>query len=366
MKKNLGKIILLLLVSLHVELFASTYEWSSQISKNKAYVNEAIHLKYTCTFNDRGELYTIDFNPAGNFKKYSVITLTENEVILNTKRINSYEFIVFVKEAGNISFEFPMVMKKTSLESIVELTGGRDNDREKEQFFSTYLKQKPLHVEILKHDSDLVGNFDISVKKDDNKVKAYEPYHMEIIIKGNGDFDYIKPIDFNIKNVKVFSSEIIKKTKLTKDGYIGTWSQKFAFVSDKDFEIPELNIEYFSLKDKNKKVLHLESENIEVTKGYEKKELLDELDNEFKVEYKYVYYLLFFIAGFLVSKIKFKNTNKINTKEQEFKKKLSKCKNLDEVVFLLLVSDKNKYKNIIKRIENNEYKSVKSVISDIG
>jgi len=32
-------------------------------------------------------------------------------------------------------------------------------------------------------------------------------------------------------------------------------------------------------------------------------------------------------------------------------------------MFLLLVTDINKYKNIIKSIENKEYKSLKSVIS---
>ena len=366
MKKNLGKIIILLLLVLHVELFASTYEWTANANKIKAYVNEPIHLKYTCSFDDRGELYTIDFDPAGHFKKYSVITLTENEMILDGKRINNYEFIVFTKEAGEISFEFPMLMKKTSLESIVELTGGRDNDREKEQFFITKLKQKPLHVEILETSSKLVGDFELSIKKDDFKVKSFEPYHMEVIIKGNGNFDDIKPIVFKIPNVKIFVSEIIKKIKLTKDGYAGVWSQKFAFVSDKGFNIPELDIEYFSLKQQAKKALHVEGLHIEVSKGYEKKELLDEVDEDLKINYEYIYYLLFFVAGFLVSKVKFKNTAKVDIKEQEFKQKLHKCKNMDEIMFLLLVTDRNKYKNIIKRIENKEYKSVKSVISDIS
>jgi len=364
MKKNLGKIILLLLVALHVELFASTYEWSAQTNKTKAYVNEAIHLKYICSFKDRGELYTIDFNPIGDFKDYDIKLLKEETHIYDGKRISSYDFLAIVHKAGHMLFKFPTVMKKTNEDSIKNTVLGRDNAYY-EEFTKEKIYQKELGIEILDTNSKLVGNFEISVKKDDTKVKAYEPYHMEIIIKGNGDFDYIKPINFKIKNVKVFASEIIKKTKLTKDGYIGSWSQKFAFVSDKDFDIPALDIEYFSLNDKTKKTLHVDEVKLNVTKGYEKKELLDDVDEKFKIDYKYIYYLLFFMAGFLLSKVKFKDRSKVNSKEEEFKQKLSKCKNMDELIFLLLLTDRNKYKNIIQKIEKKEYKSLKSVILDI-
>ena len=61
MKNSLGKIFLALFILLHVELFATTYEWSATTNKKSAYVGEAIYLKYTCTYSDRAELYTIDF-----------------------------------------------------------------------------------------------------------------------------------------------------------------------------------------------------------------------------------------------------------------------------------------------------------------
>ncbi len=76
MKNSLGRAFLILLTLLHVEIFASTYEWSVKANKTTAYVNEAIHLTYTCKFSDRGELYTIDFNAVGvdyssNFNYYT-------------------------------------------------------------------------------------------------------------------------------------------------------------------------------------------------------------------------------------------------------------------------------------------------------
>lgn len=366
MKKNLGKaIILFILFTLHVELFASSYEWEVKANKTKAYVNEAIYLTYTCRFDDKGELYTIDFNPIGNYENYDIKLLKENTQIINAKRVSSYEFVAFVKKAGNISFDFDAIMKKTNEDSIKNTVLGRDNAFY-EEFSKTKVKHTTLHVDVKETQTEIVGDFSIDVKKDDFKVKAYEPYHIEILIKGKGNFENIKSVSFELDGVKIFASEIIKKIKITKDGYSGTWKQKFAFVSEKDFKIPSIDIEYFSLKNKTKQALHVESVNVEVVKGYAKKDLLDKVDEEFKIDYDYIYYLLFFIAGFLVSKIKFKNTNKINTQQYKFQQQLSKCKNIDEIMFLLLVKDSYKYKEIIKAIESKQYNSVKDVISDLN
>jgi len=186
---------------------------------------------------------------------------------------------------------------------------------------------------------------------------------MEFIIRGNGNFDDIKAFSFDIDGVKVFTSKIVKDTTLLKKGYTGVWSQKFAFVGSEDFNIHIPDIEYFSLKDKLKKTLHVESLNIEVSKGYVKKELLDDVRTDFKIDYTYLYYVLFFIAGFLISKIKFKKNEKELSKTDDLIKKVSICKNVDEVMFLLLLNNTNKYKDIIKQIENKELTSVKSILN---
>ncbi|MCK4875087.1 MAG: hypothetical protein KAS26_04485, partial [Sulfurimonas sp.] len=127
MKNSLGRAFLILLTLLHVEIFASTYEWSVKANKTTAYVNEAIHLTYTCKFSDRGELYTIDFNPKKENENYTLHILSESERIIDNKRINSYEFVVFAKKAKEMNFQFDTTMKKTTKESIESTVIGRDN-----------------------------------------------------------------------------------------------------------------------------------------------------------------------------------------------------------------------------------------------
>ncbi len=47
MKNILGRFLLFTLFFISINSFASEYEWSVESSKNEAYVNEAISVKYT-------------------------------------------------------------------------------------------------------------------------------------------------------------------------------------------------------------------------------------------------------------------------------------------------------------------------------
>lgn len=364
MKNSLGRLFLILLALLHVELFASVYKWSAIANKQKAYVGEAIHLTYTCTFNDRAELYSIDFNPVGDYDKFTVELLTDNVKVVDGKKINTYEFVAFAKEAGNLEFSFDTIMKKTNEDSIRNTVLGRDNAFY-EDFTSTTLKQKTIHVDVLKASQNLVGDFSLDVKKDQPQVKAYEPYHMNIKIKGTGYFDAIKPINFEIDGVKIFAGKLEKNIELTKSGFSGVLTQSFAFVSDKSFVIPELKISYFNLENKTQKSLTINSTNVEVVKGYVKKELLDDVESKFIINYEYIYYFLFFVTGFLVSKIKFKKDKSTNKKDNLFKDKVDNANSLNQLIVILALKDKNKYENIISDIETNKIKSLSKAKKEV-
>lgn len=360
MKKNLGKILLLISFLLHVEIFASTnYTWSASADKTSAYVNEAIYLKYVCTFSNISELYTIDFNPTGNYEKFTLKSLRQSENIVDGKRVNSYEFVAFAKSAGEISFDFEAIMKKTTKDSIENTVIGRDNV-EKEEFEKTTFKQKTLNVTIKETNSSLVGNFNLEIKKDEQNVKAYEPYHLHVTIKGEGNFDAIEPLALSIEGVKVFAEKVIQKEDINEYKEAKEWSQKFAFVSDKNFTIPAIKIEYFNLLEKKKDVLSFDSIDINVTKGFNKDELLDKVkDESFKFNNSYVYYMLIFIAGFLVAKIKINKPIVKQSKDKEFKQKIERAKSLKELMLILVLNDSKKYNSLILDIEKKKVKSLK-------
>lgn len=365
MKKSLGRIFLIILFFLHFDIFASTYEWSAVANKKSAFVNEAIHLEYICKFSDRGELYSIEFNPVIEDENYSIRLLSETEAIVDGKRVNSYEFVAFVKKAKKIDFKFNAIMKLTTRESVENTVIGRDNMK-KEYFTLENVKQKVLTVDVLDAKSALVGNFAIDAKYSQNIVKAHEPFHFDLSIKGVGNFQDFRPISLKIDGVKIVSEKPSAKIILTKDGYSGTYIQKFAFIGERDFIIPAISMEYFELSSKSVKKLEVKRVEVKVSGGYAKNELLDlDKTNVLKFKEEYLYYLLSFIAGFFISKIKFRRKKKIPTTNEKFKKEIANAKTADEIIFILALQNKKEFDGMVRKIEKNEFASLKEIKKDL-
>lgn len=358
MKKNLGKIFLFVTLFFHPQLFATTYEWHAAIDKQKAFVNEPIYLHYTCTFSDRAELYSIEFNPSGEYEKFRVQNLKESQSIVDGKRIYSYEFIVFAKSAGEIELSFEALMKLTNEDAIVEMVIGRDNIK-REEVKKTLIKQEVFRIAIEETNTPRVGDFWLETHKREASLKAHEPYHMEIKIQGKGNLELFEAFVFELEGVKVFAQEPLLRQELGKDGYSGVWSQKFAFVSEKSFTIPKREIEYFHLPTKQMQKLLFEAIDVKVEGGFVKEELLDKVEEkEFTFDPSYLYYLLTFIAGFLAGKIARKPSSK--APKETFLQKSKDANSLDALMVLLVLEDAKKYETLIEEIEQKKITSLAS------
>ena len=86
MRNNLGRVFLIILIFLNLNLAASTYKWSVQADKTEAMINEAIYLKYICEYSDTAGLYIIEFNPVVDNDEYRVEILSETEKIEDGKK----------------------------------------------------------------------------------------------------------------------------------------------------------------------------------------------------------------------------------------------------------------------------------------
>ncbi len=168
MKNNLGRVILIILIFLNLNVFASTYQWSVQADKTEAMTNEAIYLKYICEYSDAAGLYVIEFNPVVDNERYSIELLSESEKIVDGKKTNTFEFIAFVKEAGEIELILDTTMKKTNKDSIQNTVLGRDNAIY-EEISVRFIRQKTVVVNVKQSSADLVGEIVLNVKKDKEK-----------------------------------------------------------------------------------------------------------------------------------------------------------------------------------------------------
>ncbi|WP_415250468.1 hypothetical protein [Sulfurimonas sp.] len=340
--------------------YATDYKWSSSVNKKEAFVNEAIYLKYVCEYSDKAELYTIEFHPEVENEFYSIKLFSQKTKLVDTKKISTYEYIAFVKKPMLANFNFEAMMEKTNKDSIENTVLGRDN-ADYEEFSTTPVKQKSLKVEIKEIQTNISGKFSLEVKKDKQRVKAYEPFHLDIKISGTGNFEALGGINFNIDGVKVFAQKPINSTYLGIEGYKGTWSQKFAFVGSKDFRIPAQSIKYFDIESKEVKVLNIASINISVKKAYQKSELLDTQENGYAFSLdtilKYIYFILTFITGFLLAKVKFK-TKRRDTKSTQLRDKIQNAKSLNELSMLLILNNERKFNDILTKIDSKELSSL--------
>lgn len=354
MSKHLNIFALLILTCLG--LYASEYKWSVHSSKSEAYVNEAIYLKYICEFSDRAELYSVEFNPVTDNEDYSLKLLSEEIKVVDGRKINSYEFVVFVKKAMDIELSFDALMKKTTEASIENTVLGRDNI-DYEEFIKTAVKQESVKVEIKEIPTQLSGYLTLDIKKDEPSVKVYEPYHLDITVSGEGNFADIKELFYEIDGVKVFSQSPIQNINLTADGYVGSWNQKFAFVGSEDFRIPEQKIEYFDLKTQSVNVLKIDAIDVKVARGYQKTELLDDLEDDMKFDIAYLYYILTFAAGFLIGKVKLKR-KKSSPKNEVLKNKIQAVDSLEGLSVLLILNNQKKFHDILTAIDEKELMSL--------
>jgi hypothetical protein len=351
--------VIILALFLAVELFATSYECSVSANKERAYVNEAIYLNMSCQYSDRAEYYAVVFDPVRSDENITITMLSERSMIENGKKIVNYEFVAFVHRAGVREFAFEAVMKSTTKESIENTVIGRDNGNYVE-YQNKVVALRPFEIEIMETKSSLVGDFSLKVKSDPPKLKAFTPYHLEFEIEGVGNLESFEDLRFDIEGVKIFQEDPKKKLVLTPDGYRGSWSQKFVFVSEKDFALKPFVIEYFNLRRGQKEELRFDGVDVTIEEGYTKESLLDIQTQESGfLKWEYLYYLLSFVAGFLLSKIKI--NKRAHSKESLWCKKIKSASSLEALALLLVLENSLKYEKIIKEIEANELTNLAKV-----
>lgn len=353
MKPNLGKYILIVLLLVTSLWAKEDYTWSSTLSKEQAYVNEAIFLEYVCQFKDDGALYVIEFAPKST-KAYDIKLLKENETINNGQRSNLFQFVLFPKKNGNLELSLEALMRKTTRESIENTVIGRDNVEDTD-FSDKRVSLKHKSIVVKAAPVSIVGEFELEVHLDKNEVKGYEPTHLSITIKGEGDLEKIVPFVLDINNTKVFSETPQRELTLTENGYRGSVKQEFALVGASDFTIPKIDFEYFDLQEQKVKVLSHEAISVVVHKGFNKEALLDE-EPEVKTLFnmEYIYLFLAFIIGVLVGKfVRFKPKPKAIS--NKLKMKITQSKSKNELGILLVLSEETRFNEVIEKLETKEY-----------
>lgn len=295
MKQSLGRIGLLWLLVVSYA-YGAQYTWSVLKAPKELHVGEGAVVRYQCLFDTSAGDYTVVFKPLGS-QGYKASMVTQDDHVSDGKRILQFDVLITPTAAGIVTVNLDAMIRHTTFASIEDASIGRDNVR-KYDFNDEKAILPAVKIMALANTADLSGEITFAVQVDKLKVRAHEPVHLSLYVRGRGNLDQFVPYELNISGVKSFSEPAYKELILNEEGYEGEIRQEFALVADKSYVIAPFSLSVFDTKTHTSKILRSQPITIEVQKGYAASNLLDAPDLSDKNAWKrYGVYALFVVLG---------------------------------------------------------------------
>ena len=307
-----------------------------KFSKKRAYLNEPIVAKvYIKTEKKPIYATTRGFKSKLLYAKLlskSSITKNSNEY---TK---TYTYLLFPQATGTI--ELDQLIAKVSLRE--EKTGFLVSHT----LLSKYHK---LEVYSLPSNLKISGNLSMQLIRDNSKIAPNKPINFTLKIEGFANIDDIKPFKLPIKNATYYSDKPSRTYSIKNGKLSASFKQKFTVITQESFTVKPIKLSYFNTPTQLKETISTKKVTIKIDKPILKKR-------------EYIVLLIGVILGILTTfSLRF---IKRKAKPSSFKMAIKKAKNDKEIYKLLLpFANEEKYKDTIKKLEENIYKKAKHKIN---
>ena len=345
MQHILGKLFFITIFSVILNANSS---FRLDLSKDKVYVGEPIKATLILSYDNKSPIINIDFDEfiAPNFW---IKELDESDPIKKGDfTYVYYTFLLFPQIEGNLTI-LPQLLKTAIRENKTNLIIWSDN----------YSKEKVVEVSGLPKELKILGNYTIQASVDNKTIKQNQPINLTITLKGNGNFDDIKPFKIKTKKQLVFTTKPILKANFKDGKYQGAFIQKFSIIADKDFIIPSINFKYFNTDTKMIEIIQTKKIKIKVTNT------LPQIKSENKYLI-YIYSIIGFIFGISTLYIFNYLRSRSNKVILPISIKIKKAKN-DKQLYKILLPYSNHILlvKVMKDLEENIYKNGKNKISKV-
>ncbi|MEA3513517.1 MAG: BatD family protein [Campylobacterota bacterium] len=368
------------------------YDLTISIDKTDVYL--AQELRFKLKFKYRKDLQIVDLNfEKPIFENFWVKELQTNQ---KQKQVGDYveqdiNYVLFPQKSGELKIE-PLRI------DVVVLDNRAQNPysffaQQNTKTIPVYSNEINLNVKELPKGVDLIGDFKISATIDKNSVNQGDGVSYKLEIKGFGNIDDIKEYKLDIPDVTIYENRSKKEYKITNGKYGGTFSKTYSIVSQNDFTIPSIKLNYFNndtkkvetiktkeykikvngvKKEKNKLQVkdtnHLETKKvIETTAEKTKIKVIETTDNQ-----KIVFFFIGLVVGIVIILlyILFKNKKINQTKETPLLKQIKQTKTTNELLKILSVYIKfdKQLDKIIYSLEINndiDFKKIKKEVLKI-
>jgi hypothetical protein len=375
MKKNLGKIILLLLLSA-LPLYAhSLASYTLQADKKQATIKEPVVLTFVAKQTDHSDNMFFQLHPQKS-EDYEIHLLTkESDDTQKHNASTTFTYILFPLKAKALHINFDFIIQ-TASDAAVAQSYVDDHDGGKAvPTHDTLIHLKPLVLQATPiPDVDLVGDFTLHAQCTTKNITQYDDTNIIYTITGKGYKNKKKDILTTIDGVSIFKEVHESYLRLTKEGYISKKVYTYALSAKENFRVPAIKIKAYSPT--THKVYYLTAPSYAIT--LKKVNPLSLVDKEEYPQSKdfidlqslktYFIYLFLFAAGFLTAKIDYNPFTRAK-KEERFHD-IKTAKGAKELLAILLKNYANAgVEKYIDALEDLEYakahKSFKQIKKEI-
>jgi hypothetical protein len=344
-----------------------TFIFTQNIDKTSAYVGEGILLTYMFKHKLNANLSDASFNSPkfDGFWAKKLKAPPEKTDIDSGYKIYTMKYLLYPQRSGTLHID------------AARMDLGLVRSKKRSYYSFQSIKRKVIHsneldikVKDLPLGVELFGDFSFSVVADKNQTKANEAVNLTITINGEGNVDDIDDFTLNIPNATVYSDKPEKLMQLKDDKSIILFKQKFAIVSDRNFTIPSLSLNFLDAKSGEVKRLESKEKMIEVinaksisspTKLEKATDEVSQTDVITKVEISKIPMIISALFGFLLgalaSWLYLKRDKNKEVKRLSIKDKIRSTKSDKELLTLLLpyLNRSSKISKIVSDLEQNIY-----------
>ncbi len=362
MKKNLGRVLTLLLTLETLLLSSPLASYKLFSNKTQAYTKEAVKVTFVASQKDHTDLMFFLLKPQKS-PDYKIQLLKKTNADKRDHYAQtSFTYLLFPLTQKDIDVHFQWSVQ-TASDSAVAQSYIDDHDGGKAiQSNTTQIAVEPLHIKIKKIPTgvDLVGDFKLTAHCDTQETTEYKDINLVYTLEGEGYIGSKKKLLPSQKGVNSFS-EIHDTYKLsTEHGYKIKRVYTYALSAKHNFSIAPLHLKVFSPTKNQVYSLNTPAYAIHVTQI----DPLSLLDNKNSPQVSHWFsgenfkdffiYTLLFVSGFLTAKfteIEFKSVKK----EQKFQDIKATTKP-QELIMLLLSKYRQMYiEDVVEELEELQY-----------
>jgi hypothetical protein len=361
---------------------SSYFDLTLTPSKTELYVGEDLIVKLIFKYKKGLQITNLGFEkPHFEDFWYEKIENSSKRYEENGYVVQELDFLLFPQKSGKLKVEALRVDVQMLDSNQSSGTFGFFSSAPK--VVKVYSNDLSFDIKELPENINLIGEFDITVTVDKEKINQGEAVSYKLNIKGVGNLDDIQDIKLDIPNTTIYDNKPELKTQYKNNRYEGSYSKSYSIVPDQSIKIPSITFKYFSKKDKKIVIKKTKAFNIEVKNQQIKKVVLEKaekkplikkeviINKESSFEEKLLYFLfgviftLLIIGLYTYAKIKKSNKKKEETPLIKLVKNSKYKQDIMKVLIPFIKTNSSLDKLIYQCEGPKEFKILKKEIIDL-